>query len=33
MHDHSCAHNYRTDSRRKLAEDNPKVEGHKLERL
>lgn len=33
MHAHDCAFDYRGVSRRKLAEDNPKLEGPKLERL
>lgn len=33
MHTHDCAIDYRGMSRRKLREDNPKLEGPKLERL
>ena len=33
MHDHKCAHDYRAPAQRKLAEDNPKLEGTKLERM
>jgi len=33
MHDHKCSHDYRAPARAKLAEDNPKLEGTKLERM
>lgn len=33
MHDHKCTHDYQTSSRAKLAQDNPKLEVDKLERM
>ena len=33
MHAHNCVFDYKTAHEAKLREENPQVEGHKLERL